>query len=49
MINNVKKVPPAEVSVGVNSKEQLLIFKLFDKDVIFVILVSFIAIISKFF
>ena len=43
MISNVRK--GAEVSVGVNSKEELLRFKLFDKDTCFVILVSLIAII----
>ena len=39
---------PAGVSVGVNLKEQLLKFKLFDKDTCFVILVSLIAIMSNF-
>ena len=42
-------VPPANVSVKVNSKEQLLRLKLFDKDTCFLILVSLIAIMSKFF
>ena len=45
----LRRVPPAEVLVGVNSKEQLLRFKLFDKDNCFVILVSLIAVISKLF
>ena len=35
MINNVKKVPPAQVSVGMNSKEQLLRFRLFNIDMFF--------------
>ena len=38
---------PAEVSIGVNSKEQLLRFKLFSKDTWFVILVSLTVIMSK--
>ena len=44
-----RRVPPAEVSVGVNSKEKLLRFRLFNKDTCFVILVSPIAIMSTFF
>ena len=44
-----RRVPPAEVSVGVNSKELLLRFKLFNKDTCFDIFVSLIAIMSKFF
>ena len=43
-----RRVPPAEVSVGVNSKEELLRFKVFDKNTCFVILVSLIAIMSVF-
>ena len=42
-----RRVPPAEVSAGVNSKE-LLRFKLFDKDTCFMIFVSLIAIMSNF-
>ena len=43
----MKRVLTAEVSAGVNSKELLLIFKLFNKNVYFVILSSLFAIISK--
>ena len=38
-----RRVPPAEVSVGVHSKEQLLRFNLLDKGTCFVILVSVIV------
>ena len=41
------RVPPAELSLGVNSKDQLLRFKLFNKDTCFVVLVSLTAIMSK--
>ena len=46
MISNIKR---SEVSVGKNSKEQLLNFRLFNKDIFFVTLVSLTAIMSKFF
>ena len=42
-----RTVPPAQVSVGVNSKEQLLRFRLFNKDTFLVIRVSLTAIMSK--
>ena len=42
-----RTVSPAKVSVGVNSKEQLLRFRLFNKDTFLVIHVSLTAIMSK--
>ena len=43
-----RRVPPREVSVGVNSKEKLLRFRLFNKDTCFAIFVPLVAIVSKF-
>ena len=42
-------IPPAQVSVGVNSKEYLWRFRLFNKDNIFLFLFHFTAIMSNFF
>ena len=41
-------VPPAEDSVGANSKEKLFMARLFVRETFFVILVSIIALTSRF-
>ena len=49
MINNVKKVPPAQVSVGMNSKEQLLRFRLFNIDMFFLRFLFHLLLLCQFF